>query len=247
MLTPQDLQEVYFDKARFGGYNMQSVDDFLEPLIADYQTLYKENAVLKSKMRLLVERLEAYRGKEAEIKQAIADTQQNCDDMIAKAERRAAELLKGAESSAQLRSRDIEGATRAEEQRLERAKADTQRFIGKVEAVIAQQCALLEELKALDLTPAPDPEPAPAANKPYDFDAEADDPILPIATEPVPVLAETQDDIASEIEQNVERIMESVPTPPEELSRTKVMPAVDFGREDKFSDLQFGKNYDPTK
>ena len=57
----------------------------------------------------------------------------------------------------------------------------------------------------------------------------------------------TNDDIASEIEQNVERIMEDVPAPPSELAQTKVMPAVDFGHEDKFSDLQFGKNYDPTK
>ena len=55
MLTPQDLQEVSFEKAKIGGYVMKSVDEFLEPLMDDYVALYKENAVLKSKMRLLVE------------------------------------------------------------------------------------------------------------------------------------------------------------------------------------------------
>ena len=68
MLTPQDLQEVSFEKAKIGGYVMQSVDEFLEPLMDDYVTLYKENAVLKSKMRLLVERLESYRANEATVK-----------------------------------------------------------------------------------------------------------------------------------------------------------------------------------
>ena len=100
MLTPQDLQEVYFEKARFGGYQMQSVDEFLEKLMNDYLALYKENAVLKSKMRLLVERLEAYRGKEAEMKQALAGAQATCDEMIAKAERQCADMLANAEAGA---------------------------------------------------------------------------------------------------------------------------------------------------
>ena len=32
MLTPQQIQEVSFEKALFGGYDMDSVDEFLEPL-----------------------------------------------------------------------------------------------------------------------------------------------------------------------------------------------------------------------
>ena len=53
MFTPRELQERTFDKAVFGGYDMQMVDEFLEPLIQDYTTLYKENSVLKSKLKIL--------------------------------------------------------------------------------------------------------------------------------------------------------------------------------------------------
>ena len=53
MITPQQIDQVSFSKASFGGYNMQQVDEFLEPLTEDYVTLYKENALLKSKMRVL--------------------------------------------------------------------------------------------------------------------------------------------------------------------------------------------------
>ena len=93
MLTPQDLQEVAFEKAKIGGYVMKSVDDFLEPLMDDYITLYKENAVLKSKMRLLVERLEEYRSKEAETKEAAAEAQKTCDRMIEEARRHSDEIV----------------------------------------------------------------------------------------------------------------------------------------------------------
>ena len=58
MLTPQEVSEHAFAKASFGGYNMAMVDEFLDVLTADYTTLYKENATLKAKMKVLVDKLE---------------------------------------------------------------------------------------------------------------------------------------------------------------------------------------------
>ena len=72
MFTPQQIDQISFSKATFGGYNMQQVDEFLEPLTEDYVTLYKENALLKSKMRVLVGKLEEYRKNEASMKASIA-------------------------------------------------------------------------------------------------------------------------------------------------------------------------------
>ena len=72
MFTPQQLEQISFGKQTFGGYDMNDVDEFLEPLIEDYVTLYKENALLKSKMRVLVGKLEEYRKNEAAAKEATA-------------------------------------------------------------------------------------------------------------------------------------------------------------------------------
>ena len=58
MLTPQEVSERAFPKASFGGYNMAQVDEFLDVLTEDYSALYSENAVLKSKMKVLVEKVE---------------------------------------------------------------------------------------------------------------------------------------------------------------------------------------------
>ena len=139
MLTPQDLQQVYFDKARFGGYSMESVDNFLEPLMNDYVTLYKENAVLKSKMRLLVERLEAYRGKEAEMKQAIAETQRTCDEMLADAERRSREMMAGAEQDIKARTEDAFDAAQSRKALLGEFKAETLAYVAAAEAELQKQ------------------------------------------------------------------------------------------------------------
>ena len=100
MFTPQEIQEQTFSKAVFGGYDMQQVDDFLEPLTEDYITLYKENALLKSKMRVLVGKLEEYRKNEAAMKEKVANAQRTCDKMVMEAEAKCAKMLSSANAAA---------------------------------------------------------------------------------------------------------------------------------------------------
>ena len=108
MFTPQEIQEKTFTKAVFGGYDMQTVDDFLEPLTEDYITLYKENAVLKSKMKVLVEKLEEYRSQEQSMRKAILSAQRTADAMVAEAEKKCARLMADAATTAQDKTSDAE-------------------------------------------------------------------------------------------------------------------------------------------
>ena len=100
MFTPQQIDQISFGRATFGGYDMQQVDEFLEPLTEDYVTLYKENALLKSKMRVLVGKLEEYRKNEASMKDAVLNAQKTCDKMVAEAEAKCAKMLNNANALA---------------------------------------------------------------------------------------------------------------------------------------------------
>lgn len=160
MFTPKDLQEVAFDKAMFGGYDMQMVDEFLEPLTQDYITLYKENAVLKSKLKILVEKLEDYRKQEASMQKALLNAQNSADAIVADAQRKASRILNDAEVSAQDRAA-VQAAADASRS-VEDARALAQDFIAKVEAEVYHQLKALRRLKELtEPEPAAQPEPAP--------------------------------------------------------------------------------------
>ena len=56
MLTPQEVTGHVFEKALFGGYEIASVDKFLDQLTEDYTALYKESGILKTKMKVLVDK-----------------------------------------------------------------------------------------------------------------------------------------------------------------------------------------------
>ena len=61
MITPQEIEQIAFSRVMFNGYDTNEVDKLLEPLTEYYVTLYKENALLKSKMKVLENKLEEYR------------------------------------------------------------------------------------------------------------------------------------------------------------------------------------------
>ena len=98
MLTPQEVSERAFQKANFGGYNMAQVDEFLDVLTGDYSALFNENAVLKNKMKVLVDKVEEYRSTEEAMRKALMAAQRMADDLVREAERKRDRLhLKTAE------------------------------------------------------------------------------------------------------------------------------------------------------
>ena len=246
MFTPQEIQEKTFDKAVFGGYDMQTVDEFLEPLTEDYITLYKENAVLKSKMKVLVEKLEEYRSQEESMRKAIISAQRTADAMVAEAEKKCARLMSEAESSARNKTADLDQVLSEEEERINCAKQVALNFIDVIEKDVKGHLELLESLKKRDLS-LEHQHSAPQRQRPFDYE-EAEQPLVVPKTQPQPAAqpapkkAETTEDIASEIEQNISRLMDM---------EDPVQPAPSHSSHPdsstiKFTNLQFGRNYDPT-
>ena len=122
MFTPQQIEQISFSQAKFNGYDKRAVDEFLEPLTEDYITLYTENALLKSKMRVLVAKLEEYRANEASMKEAIADAQKACDTMVRDAESKCTQMLNEANVTAAENAKNTDALIEAENERLEQAR-----------------------------------------------------------------------------------------------------------------------------
>ena len=149
MFTPQQIDAVTFNKAIFGGYDMESVDEFLEPFTEDYITLYKENALLKSKMRVLVEKLEQYRKNEASMREAIANAQKTCDQMVREAEAKCAAMLNDASAAAAENAQSAAAAQDAEmDQQVEEAKRTASETIDKIQAQMNAAVQAMDDMKA---------------------------------------------------------------------------------------------------
>ena len=146
MLTPQEVSNHAFAKAVMGGYNMAMVDEFLDELTDDYTSLYKENAALKAKMKVLVDKVEEYRSTEDAMRAALLTAQKMADSMVAEAEEKKKSLLENAESEANRKIGALRDEVAQEERRLTAAKAETADFLARVRELYEREMKLLEEL-----------------------------------------------------------------------------------------------------
>lgn len=226
MFTPQQIEQISFSRATFGGYDMQAVDEFLEPLTEDYVTLYKENALLKSKMRVLVTKLEEYRKNEASMKDAIVNAQKTCDKMVKEAEAKCTQMLSDANAAAAENSRNAGALIAEENARVEEARRAAAAKIDELEEQLRSCVQALERIKAANR-----PVSKPTATTVYDYDSDPD-------TEKVDPTDAVADEIASSLEALVGTTDEPAPKaePKHPVSDTT----------SKFANLQFGRNYDPA-
>ena len=139
MITAQDIREKGFEVVRFNGYDRDTVDDFLEELADDVAATQKENAVLKSKMKVLVDKIEEYRANEEALNNAILSAQ-----IESEARQRAAATVAEAEKKAQETIGSITDRADSEEKRLADAKAATAKFFEAAKALCNSQLGKLE-------------------------------------------------------------------------------------------------------
>ena len=146
MITAQDIREKGFERARINGYDMASVDEFLEELADDVAATQKENAVLKSKMKVLVDKIEEYRSNEEALNAAILSAQKLAVQIESEARQRAANTIAEAEAKARETIGSISDRADAEEKRLADAKAAAAKYIEAAKAVCTAQIGKLEAI-----------------------------------------------------------------------------------------------------
>jgi len=246
MLTPQEVSEHVFAKASFGGYNMAMVDEFLDLLTTDYSALYNENALLKSKMKVLVDKVEEYRSTEEAMRRALMTAQRMADDLVQDAERKKANILQETEREAAEKIAAIRQEIANEEYRLTAAQNATTAYVVKLKKLHQEEMEYLDNLA--QLCPAPVQEEI----------SRVDETVLAIENSVQRMLEEQAREQAAAQEETCEESMEEtlefpVAEPEEareaepeeeededdvdEMEKTTVH-RIDFGK------LQFGRDYE---
>ena len=226
MLTPQEVASRAFPKAVMGGYNMASVDEFLDELSDDYSALYKENAALKSKLKVLVEKVEDYRATEDSMRATLLTAQKMADSIVKEAEQKRDGMLAQAKAEAQTQMGELDRQRRESEEHLAQGKRELADFIATARSACEKELEFLSRLDGLAVSPELPPEEdkaEAAAEAIHEHLAEAEpEPVQEPEPEPQP-------------EPPADDYPEGNPFASEDDEPTRRIPPLD--------DLKFGKNY----
>ncbi len=176
MMTAQDIQEKAFEKAS-RGYNMDQVDEFLDELAAEITSLNAENASLKGKLKVLVQKVDEYRQTEDSMRLALLSAQKLSSQIESEARTRADSVVAEAQQYADRLTREATDGIANEEAKLEEAKKATSRFFEHMRTVCQKQIEFYDKLSQMHLVggeslvpeqpaepeaaPAPEPQPEP--------------------------------------------------------------------------------------
>ena len=237
MLTPQEVSGRAFSKAAFGGYNMAMVDEFLDEVTDDYTALYKENAALKAKLKVLADKVEEYRATEDSMRAALLTAQRMANTMVEEAEEKKKSMLAGAEDEARAKLGALQSDIELEQRRLNAAKAATADFLQKTRELAQAQLALIE--RAPDLTPEEIVGDKTAEQK-AETDVNAIEERILAAFRPTEAAPEEAAPEAAPAEENAVKTEEAKAEPLEPDDSPFVETASHAIRLD---DLKFGRNY----
>ena len=151
MFTPQEVSKKTFPETRKRGYDMVSVDEFLDTLTEDYTALYKENAGLKTKLKVLAEKVEEYRATEDAMRSTLLTAQKMAAKLVQEAQTEKEAILVEARAQAAKEIAVLDAQKCEAEQKLAMAQQNLADFIARSAALCDQQSAFLKSLPELEL------------------------------------------------------------------------------------------------
>ena len=250
MLTPQEVSGGGFEKAVFGGYDIASVDRFLDQVAQDYAALYRENGILKNKMKVLVDKVEEYRSTEDAMRMALLSAEKTAKEITAKAEAQRdsvdaeaaahrERLFAEAEEESELHREVLAAELKAEEEALRRAKAATAAYVEKLKAAMAAYAESVSRIYDF-VEPVPAAQPEPEAPE----EPEAEQPAEPAAEE----VSEKKSDLSDSAVLNIAEIInrsfssaEEAEKPADAEESSAKLPKIDY------DNLQFGREFERKK
>ena len=145
MLTPIDIDNKVFKKAKLGGYDIKDVEDFLVLVMNDYEKLYSENNELRGQVQTLQQSVDHYSSLEAGIDKTVENAQTEADSIKLAAEKQAETIKSSAELDAKQRLEDLQRQIIKAEVDIETKKNQMRIYKIKVQSMLEAQLKILNE------------------------------------------------------------------------------------------------------
>ena len=161
MITPLDIENKKFSKQMMNGYNVEEVDEFLDQIMQDYETNYKELALTKSKIDELNNALNHYKNIESTLQNTLVMAQstaeevknvskQQAEQIVEEAQKEAENIIRNSKEGAAKALEEIEQQTKIKEQQFSDVKQQFDVYKAKMESLLISQLELLKDVNKDD-------------------------------------------------------------------------------------------------
>lgn len=145
-MTPIEIQNYEFVTQKIGGYNKKQVDDFVEAVVKDFESYYRENKELKDRITVLNESLKNFKMMEDSLQNTLLFAQNTADDIKRNAQEKADTILEEARVSAAEMLREADRKKQDAEREYEEIKNQFKIFKTKFKSILEAELGLMEDV-----------------------------------------------------------------------------------------------------
>lgn len=142
-LTPLDIHNKEFTRG-FKGYNEDDVNQFLDHVIKDYETIIREKKELKEQVDQLNERLSHFSNIETTLNKSILVAQETAEEVTENAKKEAKLIIKEAEKNADRIINESLHKSRSVTLEVQELKKQAKVFRTRLKMLVSAQLDLLE-------------------------------------------------------------------------------------------------------
>ncbi|MDX8044946.1 DivIVA domain-containing protein [Gracilibacillus sp. S3-1-1] len=142
-LSPLDIHNKEFTKG-FRGYDEDDVNDFLDQVIKDYETVIREKKELQEEVALLNEKLGHFSNIESTLNKSILVAQETAEEVKENARKEAKLIIKEAEKNADRIVNEALSKSRSVALEVEELKKQSKVFRTRLKMLIEAQLDLLD-------------------------------------------------------------------------------------------------------
>ncbi|MBR2578685.1 MAG: DivIVA domain-containing protein [Clostridia bacterium] len=219
MLSLEDVRNVSFRKAKFGGYKPEDVDAFIDDLQISYEEILKERKEMTEKIKKMKSFLDKFQAEDVSIKDVILNAKNIAEKSLSDAELESKDMIAKATESSKKMIEDAKKEVSVQNEIAQRIKSESSKIKEKLADIYKSHMELIKN--------------------------------IPSEVERAFSEEEKQTKVCEEPkltpEEKVNKIMNAVSVDIfSEPSMDEVGGGVSDSVNEKFKNLEFGKNYDPT-
>lgn len=146
VLSIEDIKNISFRRANFGGYKPEDVDAFIDDLQVSYEQIISERDELKSSVKRLRSQIDRYHSEEYSIKDVILSAKKIAEKSLADAEYKTCDMInKAAESSKNMIEKAREEVS-VQKEISERIRTESIKLKRKLEDIYEQHMKIINEI-----------------------------------------------------------------------------------------------------
>lgn len=143
-LTPLDIHNKEFRKG-FRGYNEAEVDEFLDEVVREFESLLKDNAALREQIETLYGKTEQYRQIEDTLHNTLVMAQRTAEEVRANAQKEAELTLKEAALHAEELTQEAQLRVQRINEEFNELRGHVQHFRARVRGLVRSYLELLDQ------------------------------------------------------------------------------------------------------